>query len=266
MSFGTLLRQWRRTRGFSQLTLATEAGISTRHLSFLETGRACPSREMVFLLAGMLGVPDTDRNAFLVSAGYAPLEVHRPVEPPPLGDARQALEFILGQQEPYPAFVVDPESNILTMNRGARQIFGLFCLRSPGCGPVNATRTIFDPDGLRPYITNWEQLARGIVQSLLHEVAATGNVMLMRLRDDVLAYPGVPAWWRTLDPVAAGPLLPRLHLAKGDLSLAFLSTVTTLAAPKDATLQQLRIRCCFPADAATDRFARDLSAAPECVA
>src|SRR3954462_3640432 len=125
-SFGTLLRRWRDARGMSQLILATEAGISTRHLSFLETGRAPPSREMVQLLAGMLDVPLGERNALLVSAGYAPAYGERPLAAPDLEPVRRALEYILQQQEPFPALVLDAEWNVVMSNGAARRIFELF--------------------------------------------------------------------------------------------------------------------------------------------
>jgi len=264
MPFGRLLRQWRTTRGLSQLALATEAGISTRHLSFLETGRARPSSEMVLLLAGMLGVPESDRNALLVSAGYAPLASDGPIEPPNLERVQRALDFILRQQEPYPALVLDAQSNILTMNRAARRTFGLFYGPGAGCRPINASRTIFDPHGLRPYITNWDHLARGILQSLQRELATTGSTSLMQLRDELLEYPDIPDRWRTLDPAPSEPLLARMQLRKGDLSLAFVCTLTTLATPRHEA-RQIRIKSFFPADVATERFARRVIA-PERVA
>jgi transcriptional regulator with XRE-family HTH domain len=254
MPFGRLLRQWRTTRGLSQLALATEAGISTRHLSFLETGRAQPSREMVQLLAGMLGVPAADRNALLVCAGYAPVTSDDPVDPAQLEPVQRALELILRQQDPYPALVLDGQSNILELNRGARCTFGMFF--EPGCKQVNATKTIFDPNGLRPYITNWDHLARGAIQALQREVASTGSPSLMQLRDELLEYPGVPSRWRTLDPAAPEPPFGTMHLRKGDLSLAFFSTQTRLVTPPSAALQQVRIKLFFPADAVTESFAR----------
>ena len=266
MPFGTLLRQWRTTRGWSQLALATEAGISARHLSFLETGRARPSREMVLLLAGMLDVPQGDRNAFLVCAGYAPLATEDRVQPSQVRHVRRALDFILRQQEPYPALVIDGHSNILTMNRGASRTFGLFYGPGAGCGPINACRTIFDPGGLRPYVTNWDRLALSVLRTLQREVASTGDAMLMRLRDELLDYPGVPARWRRFDPAPPESLLANLQLKKDDLCLAFFSTVTTLAAPREETLQTLRIKSFFPADEATEQFARRIFAAPERVA
>ena len=125
-AFGRLLKQWRNSRHKSQLALATEAGISTRHLSFLETGRAQPSREMVQLLTGMLDVPLGERNALLVSAGYAPLYGNRPLNAPELEPVRRALEFMLRQQEPYPAFVLDGQWNIVMHNAALKRVFEPF--------------------------------------------------------------------------------------------------------------------------------------------
>jgi len=136
----------------SQLALATEAGISTRHLSFLETGRAQPSREMVQLLTGMLDVPLGERNALLVSTGYAPIYGERPLGAPQLEPARRALQFILRQQEPFPAFVLDVQWNIVMRNDASRRIFGLFKGPSQDDTSVNVMRTVFDPERLRHYV------------------------------------------------------------------------------------------------------------------
>src|SRR3954463_9464139 len=165
-SFGKLLRRWRDVRGMSQLSLATEAGISTRHLSFLETGRAQPSREMVQLLAGMLDVPLGERNALLVSAGYAPAYGERPLSAPELEPVRRALQFTLRQQEPLPALVVDGEWNVVMKNDGAHRMFQLFAEPGDMAQPVNVMRTVFCPGGLRRYIVNWEELAECLVNSL----------------------------------------------------------------------------------------------------
>ena len=261
-AFGTVLRRWRTARSMSQLTLATEAGISTRHLSFLETGRAQPSREMVQLLAGMLDVPLGDRNALLVSAGYAPAYGERPLSAPELEPVRRALEFTLRQQEPFPALVVDGEWNIVMRNQGAARIFDLFV--TPDCedGEVpNVMRTVFCPEGIRRYIVNWEELAECLVNSLHRQVAATGNEAMARLRDELLAYPGVPARWSVPDPTVAMPPLVGMQLKKDDLSLTFFSMITTLGTPRDVTLQQLKIECFFPADAATEQLARRMALA-----
>src|SRR5213594_2171147 len=211
-AFGRLLNQWRNSRHKSQLALATEAGISTRHLSFLETGRAQPSREMVQLLTGMLDVPLGERNALLVSAGYAPIYGERPLGAPELEPVRRALQFILRQQEPFPAFVLDVQWNIVMRNDASRRIFGLF--KGPGHDEksVNVMRTVFDPERLRQYITNWEDVAQCLMHSIHRELAATGSDAVIRLRDELLAYPGVPSRWSTPDALAAMPPLISMQM------------------------------------------------------
>jgi transcriptional regulator with XRE-family HTH domain len=188
-AFGRLLKQWRNSRHKSQLALATESGISTRHLSFLETGRAQPSREMVQLLTGMLDVPLGERNALLVSAGYAPLYGNRPLNAPELGPVRRALELMLRQQEPYPAFVLDGQWNIVMHNAALKRVFEPF---KTGTYTPNVMRKVFDPDALRPFIVNWHEIAACTMHSLHRELAATGSAALVELRDELLAYPGVP--------------------------------------------------------------------------
>src|SRR5258708_27702078 len=153
-AFGRQLRQWRDARHLSQLALATEAGISTRHLSFLEPGRAQPSREMVQLLTGMLDVPLGERNALLVAAGYAPLYAERPLGAPELEPVRRALEFILRQQEPFPALVLDGEWNIVMGNSAASRVFAPY---KNGCKTANVMRKVFDPQAMRPFIVNWQE-------------------------------------------------------------------------------------------------------------
>src|SRR5215208_6967222 len=205
-AFGTLLRQWRDTRHLSQLALASEAGISTRHLSFLETGRAQPSRAMVQLLAGMLDVPLGERNALLVSAGYAPMYGDRPLVAPELEPVRRALEFILRQQEPYPALVLDGQWNVVMRNEASRRIFELFRGTRE---TANVMRTVFHPDMLRPFIVNWEDVAVCLMHSLHREVAASGHEAVVQLRNELLAYPDVPSRWRTPSDLACmAPLVP----------------------------------------------------------
>lgn len=263
-TFGGLLRQWRTSRHMSQLTLATESGISTRHLSFLETGRAQPSREMVQLLAGMLDVPLGERNALLVSAGYAPIYGERPLGAPELEPVRRALQFILQQQEPYPALVLDGQWNVVMSNGAARRIFELF--RGP-LDTINVMRTVFDPNALRPSIVNWEDVAECLMHTMHRDVAATGSEAVVRLRDELLACPGVPSRWRTPDALSPMPPLVTMQLKKGDVSMAFFSMITTLATPRDVALQQLKIESFFPADAVTEQAARRLaSVSPQPIA
>jgi len=245
----------------SQLALAGEAEISARHLCFLETGRARPSREMVHLLARALDLSLTDRNAMLLAAGYAPAYAERSLQGPELEHVRRALEFILRQQEPYPAIVVDGEWNLVLRNDAAARVFGAFLNPSlPAAARGNAMHQICHPEGLRRHIVNWEECAGPLIQALHREAA--GNPAAARLRDDLLAYPGMPARWTVADPSASAPPVLTMRLQKDDLALTFFSTLTMLATPRDVTLEHLRIECFYPADRATETAARRLAASP----
>ncbi|HEY3068541.1 MAG TPA: helix-turn-helix transcriptional regulator [Methylomirabilota bacterium] len=261
--FGQVLREWRLARRMSQLTLATEAEISSRHLSFLETGRAQPSREMVLLLSSVLDVPLRDQNVLLTAAGYAPIYRETALGAPELGQVQQALRFMLEKQEPYPALVVDRHWNLLMQNGAAGRLFGLFLSREEMAqvpGPPNAVRMIFHPRGLRPYIANWEALAGPLVQQIHREaVGGIPDEGTRHLLEEVVSYPGVPARWRVPDTTAHSAAVLPLTLHKGDLTLRFFTTIATLGTPQDITLQELRVECFFPVDAATDERARTLA-------
>jgi len=260
-AFARLLRHWRQVRGVSQLALATEAEVSVRHLSFLETGRARPSREMVERLAAALDVPLADRNDVLRAAGFAPAYGQRPLGAPELDHVRRALEFILRQQEPYPAIVVDGGWDVVMRNDAARRVFALFLDSPPLDRAVarNALRATFHPDGLRRFIANWEELARPLLHAVQRDAAI--NPAAAALRDELLAYPGVPARWRTPEAPAPAPPLLTMRLRRGPIRLAFFTTLTALATPQDVTLEQLRIECFHPADAETEAAAARLAAA-----
>jgi transcriptional regulator with XRE-family HTH domain len=263
--FGDMLRHWRVARRMSQLALATEGGISPRHLSFLETGRARPSREMVSLLAGVLDVPLRDQNVLLIAAGYAPIYRQTALGAPELTQVRRALGFMLAQQEPHPALVVDHHWNLLMQNEGAGRLFGLFLDAEAVAqvpGPPNVVRMTFHPRGLRQYIINWEALASPLIQQIHREaVGGIPDEGTLRLLQEVLSYPGVPARWRTPDAKAqSAPVLP-MALRKGDLALRFFTTIATLGTPQDITLQELRIECFFPADEVTEDIAWRLARA-----
>ena len=261
-TFGRLLRHWRQARGLSQLALAMDAEISSRHVSFLETGRTQPSRDMVQRLGAVLDLPLDERNALALAAGYAPSYGERELGAPELEHVRRALTFILRQQEPYPAIVVDRTWNVVMHNDASTRIFGRFRGETALTPEVagNALLATFHPDGIRQFIVNWEELAGPLIHTL-HREAATSEAAA-RLRDSLLAYPGVPARWRVPDPTAAAAPVLSMQLKRGDLSLAFFSTITTLATPQDVTLQQLRIECFHPADTATEALARQLAAMP----
>ena len=260
VAFGALLRHWRLARHMSQLGLASEAEISGRHLCFLERGRAQPSREMIQRLAAVLEVSLGDRNAMLLAAGYAPAYGQRDLDAPEVEHVRRAFDFILGQQEPYPAIVVDGAWNTVKANAAAQRIFGLF-LADAALAPEharNAMHMVCHPAGLRRFIVNWEEFAGPLIQTI-HREAAGGLPASTRLRDALLAYPGMPARWRI--PDARAPVAPVLtmRLRRGDLALAFFSTLTMLATPRDVGLEQLRIECFYPADRTTEDAARRLA-------
>ncbi len=261
-AFGPLLRQWRARRRMSQLDLAAEAEISSRHLSFIETGRAGPSREMVRLLAQVLDVPLRDRNALLTAAGYAPIYRETRLEAPAMAQARRALDFILRQQEPYPALVLDRHWNVLDVNEGSARVQQAFLDSAAVAelGPPNAMRLMFHPRAFRPYIVNWEATAASLIQ-WLHRDALSGfaDTETRALLQELLSYPDVPRHWRTLDLEAStAPFLP-IEFSKDELSLRYFTTLTSLGTPHDITLQELRIECFFPADEATEAASRRLA-------
>jgi len=259
--FGQLLAGWRRMRAKSQLELAIEARVSPRHVSFVETGRSIPSREMVLALATALDVPLRERNALLLAAGYAPIYREAPLDAPELEAARHALALILEHQEPYPAVVMNRYWDVLDANEAARDFLGFLSGDAAPAAPLNVVRQMLRPDGLRPHVTNWEEVAESLVQRVHRE--ALGGVADERTRGllaEVTAYPGVPARWRTFDPgVALGPLVP-ICFAKDDVVARYFSTVTTIGTAQDVTLQELRVECFFPADAATRDGAQALRA------
>lgn len=260
--FGPLLKQWRERRRLSQLALAVDAEISSRHLSFIETGRAQPSRDMVLLLSRVLDVPPRGRNDLLTAAGYAPVYRETGLEAPEMADVRRALDFILRQQEPYPGLVIDGHWNILMTNGGARRLMGLFLDAEATAavgGRPNAMRLFYHPRGMRPYIVNWEATAAGLIQWLHRDLArGIGDAETGRLLAELLSYPDVPQKWRTLDLDAAPVPFLAVELRKGPTRLKFFSTLTTLGVPYDITLHELRVECFFPADRESETRLRAL--------
>lgn len=251
---GALLRHWRETRRVSQLDLALDAGISTRHLSYVETGRARPSTEMIVRIATALQVPLRERNALLLAAGYAPLYRQNSLEAPELEEAKRAIDFLLIQQEPYPAFVVDRYWNILMMNRGTQRLFSFFPTLVLPERP-NAIRLAFRPDGLRPFIANWEDLAARLIQRVHREAVTVGpsDSQMAAFLDELLSYPGVPSRWRTPDLASAPPPFLTIDYRWNECAVRLFSMITTFGTPQDLTLQELRIESFFPADESTRR-------------
>jgi transcriptional regulator with XRE-family HTH domain len=257
-NFGEHLRWWRRRRGLSQLELAGVAGTSQRHLSFLESGRAAPSQQMVLSLAAALNVSLRQQNTFLASAGYAAIWREGRLGEPELAQVDGALDYILAQQEPFPAFVVDRYWNLNRANRGAARLVA-FILGAVPEGPVNLADALLSPAVLKPYVVNWEEVAlhflRGVQAEALLDGTAESSALLARL----LSYEGLPALSQsTVLEEAQRPLLPIL-LRKSDISLNLFTTIATLGTPQDITVQEIRIENFFPMDDPTARFFREPS-------
>ncbi|WP_296342561.1 helix-turn-helix transcriptional regulator [Reyranella sp.] len=263
--FGPMLRAWRRRRGASQLSLALQSGVSQRHVSFLESGRARPSREMVVQLSTALDVPLRQRNAMLLAAGFAPAYRESNLTAPELAPVRQAIDRMLKQQEPYPAVVIDRLWNLLDANEAANA-FTVFLSEGPPPPPPpgkqpNLLRNLLDPKGLRPKLANWEEVARYLVSTTYAEILADGGEpKALAFIEEVMAYPDVPASFRKLRFEDRPPPVLTLDFIVGGKSLSVFTTIATLGTPQDVTLQEVRIECFFPADDRSDALFRSLAA------
>ena len=260
---GPLLSYWRKARQLSQLALANEAEVSSRHLCFIETGRARPRREMVLRLAGVLDVPLRERNQLLLAAGFAPVYAESTLDAPALAAVRGALAAILRQQEPYPAVVMNRHWDVVHTNEAAARFFG-WLLGAPAPAPDaargNVLRMMFHPEGARRFVANWPAVAEALVRRVHREaVGGVADESLRTLLAEILAYPGVPTAWREAD--VHTPLLPVVPVSfrKDGRAFDFFSAVTTLGTAQDVTVQELRIECFFPVDAASERAARELA-------
>jgi transcriptional regulator with XRE-family HTH domain len=243
---GTLLKDWRRRRRLSQLDLALEAGVSARHLSFVETGRSKPSREMVLHLAEQLEVPLRDRNQLLLAAGYAPAYGERPLDAPEMEPVREAIEGVLAGHEPFPAIVVDRWWTLVAANEALALITDGVApaLMEP---PVNALRVALHPDGMAPRIVNLGRYRQHLLDRLRREVVLTADDRLGALYEELRAYPAPEAPPSPSHPEIAVPM----RLRVGDAELAFFSTIATFGTAVDITLAELAIEAFFPADVAT---------------
>lgn len=256
--FGGLLKRWRARRQVSQLALAAQAGVSARHLSFVETGRARADRELVLALARSLEVPLRSRNELLTAAGFAPLYRETPWEAPGMAQVRRAVDFMLAQQEPFPAVVLDRHWNILLANRAMGWLTGqlLTPKEASSAGAPNIMRLTYHPKGLRNWIVNWEETASAYIQWLHRDYLRTGDAQTKRLLDELLGYPGIPRRWLDLDLDASTLPFLAMEFRKGELDLRFFTTIASLGTPYDITLHELRVECFFPADEVTERAMR----------
>ena len=254
--FGDLLRDWRQRRRLSQLDLAAEAELSTRHLSFVETGRAKPSRDLVLKLADALELPLRSRNAMLVAAGYAPSFPERPLEDSAQAEARQLVQRILDAHMPFPALAVDRHWHLVMHNPsvGALMTGAAPHLLQP---PVNVLRLSLHPEGLAPRIANLSEWKRHILERLRHQLHQSGDPVLEQLIEELRAYPA-PA---SKVPMAGGNALIAVPLVLDSPvgQLSFISTTTMFGTPVEVTLSELAIETFFPADAETADKLRQLA-------
>jgi transcriptional regulator with XRE-family HTH domain len=249
--FASKLRWWRRRRGISQLDLAGRAEVSQRHVSFLELGRAAPSRAMVLRLAAALEVPLRQQNGLLLAAGFAPVWRETGFAAPELAHVRSGLDYMLGQQEPFPAVVVDRRWNLLQANVGAVRLVEFLVGPLAPDVTVNLADALVGPDVLRPFLMNWPDVVGYFVRSVEADAAADSTAETAALLKRLLAYPDVSAIVkRTSFEPSSGPLLP-MCFRKGEISLDLFTTIATLGTPQDVTLQELRIECFFAMDEPT---------------
>jgi transcriptional regulator with XRE-family HTH domain len=259
--FPALLRYWRGRRGMSQLDLALAADVSPRHLSFLETGRAKPGRDMVLRLGATLSMPLRDQNEMLRAAGFPPAFGEPSAAddlPPPIA---RAIDRIVAAHEPFPILLLDRHYDVLRTSLGAARVLGHF-MAEPTAMParLNALAALFDPRLARPFVVDWERIAHALIARLYREaLARPSDTGLGDLLRSLFEYPGVPESWRQPDFSAPNDPVLTLRLRKERLELAFLTTITAFNAPGNVTLEELRIESYFPLDEVSERACVELS-------
>jgi transcriptional regulator with XRE-family HTH domain len=261
-SVGELVRDWRTRRRRSQLDLALDVGVSTRHLSFVETGRSRPSPELILALAHHLDVPLRERNTLLLAGGYAPRFSQRPLDDPAMASVRSSIQRMLDAHDPYPGVVIDRAWNVVQANRtGLGLVTGLpDHVIGP---PLNIYRTCLHPDGLARRTTNFTDWATYLLGQLRRSVALTGDPLLEALEAEVLAYPNVAQ----ITPMVAGtgwddpPILVPFDLATPLGEVSMFTTITVFGTPLDVTIDDLALELFYPADDESAHKLRDLAVA-----
>lgn len=258
-SLGDYLRDWRQKRRMSQLDLALEAEISQRHLSFIESGRSIPSRDMLLHLAERLGVPLRDRNPMLLSAGFAPLFSERSLDDPALKPARQAVDMVLKGHEPYPALAIDRHWTLVAANDAVAPLLAGVEDRALLEGPINVLRLSLHPNGLAPKIANLPEWRAHLLERLHQQISATGDPILGELLKELSAYP-LPREQSEGSGTSdyAGIVTP-LELETEAGRMSFLSTTTVFGTPVDVTLSELAIESFFPANEQTAAIVRQMA-------
>lgn len=255
---GAMIREWRQRRRMSQLDLALEAEISQRHLSFMESGRAKPSREMVLRLAEHMDVPLRQRNRLLMAAGFAPTYGERGLDDPVFRPALAAVELVLKGHEPYPAIAVDRSWNMVLTNAAAAPFLEGIEEPSLLSPPVNVLRLALHPRGLAPRIANLGEWRAHLIGRLRRQIDATADPGLAALERELSSYPGQPVGAASgCDP--ASQIAVPMRVRMNGQALSFISTVTVFGTPLDVTLSELAIESFFPADAATGEFLRKMA-------
>ena len=252
---GRLLRHWRDIRGKSQIELSLDTDVSQRHLSFIESGRSAPSRQILINIAQALDVPFRDRNELLMAAGFAPVYKEDAWNAEEMRSVTRALERILLHHEPFPAVVMDRYWNVLMRNTSAAHFFGAFIDLEARPEPRNMLHLMFDPAGMRPFLVNWKEASQALIQRIHRE--AVGRTLDERTREllmSLLAYPDVDPTLRTIGALGSQPTLPMVPLSfqKDGQVLRYFSMITTVGTPQTITTQELRIESMFPADEATE--------------
>lgn len=252
---GPLLRQWRDTRGKSQLELSFDTGISQRHLSFIESGRSAPGRQTLLDIAQALDIPLRERNVLLLAAGYAPVYAEGAWDGAEMQSVTKALQRMLRQHEPFPAAVMDRYWNVLMTNEALPRFFNRFIDMSARKGPRNLLHLMFDPAGMRPFLADWENTAQSLIQRVYRE--SVGRVVDEKTKEllaALLAYPDVKPEWKNPKVTSIAPSMPVIPLSfvKDGIALHYFSMVTTVGTPQTVSAQELRIECMFPADDATE--------------
>ncbi len=259
---GKLLRKWRTSRRMSQLELSHEAEVSARHISFVENGRAQPSREMILLLASALELPLRERNHLLHAGGFAPVYGETDLDDPSLAQVRQALNLMLQAAEPFGAVVLDRRSDILLQNQAATRWTRALIAKPAALeslGAPNLLRQLLHPAGMRAAIVNWEEVAAAVLARSMRDAELAQNEALDTLLAEVLRYPDIPENLRRFDLAEAPPLLISVHLRAAGFEARVFTTITTLGTAQDVTLQELRVETFYPADAASDAVLRALA-------
>jgi transcriptional regulator with XRE-family HTH domain len=259
--FGDLVRYWRRVRAMSQLDLAAAASTTPRHMSFLETGRSQPSREMVLRLASALDVPLRDRNGLFVAAGFAPIYPERDLDHPAIDQVMAALDRVLDQHMPYPAVVMNRRWDVVRVNAGAAHLFAGLCAPDPVPDPANVLRLMLEPGPVRSAVENWNEVAPSLLERARRE--AVGGVLDLATADLVHRLrTGADAKVFASAPRAIAPLLPVIDVRfqYRDYTLSWFSLVSTIGTPIDITAQELRLEAFFPSDDDTAMRWRDITA------